>query len=153
MWSPNSASTTRQSGLLALWRRVRAWTKVHDRETGDSVMIVRRRVVASAVLVGSLVLPGCSHPLASALAGKCVLAKGFELDLASATGGQPNPVAAAARTRVPGFSIPSNGWRVSVARGSSNGEYLRSGDTQVLAVEGPDGTWQVVSGGRCRVTH
>jgi len=102
-----------------------------------------------AALLLSPILAGCGGPLEEALPGKCVLATSFQLSLASTTGGQLNPVAAAANTRVPGFSIPSTGWHAAVAP-SDHIQVLRSGDIQVQVVEGPDGTWQVESGGVCQ---
>jgi hypothetical protein len=46
---------------------------------------------------------------------------------------------------VPG--IPQQGWQQGGA--DDAGASVRSGDVRLHAVRGPDGTWQVDSGGRC----
>lgn len=79
----------------------------------------------------------------------CKHASGFQLSLASDTGGQPTPVAAATWFAAHGgvVSLPTKGWRV-VDR-NKDGVTLRAGSSTVLAIQGSDGTWQVGSGTLC----
>lgn len=74
----------------------------------------------------------------------------FTLSLVSATGGQPNPQAAAqffALHRSPPFPVPRSGW--VVISQDSRGATVRSGSVSLHVIEGPDHTWQVDSGNRC----
>lgn len=80
----------------------------------------------------------------------CKSSDGFELSLASSTGGELTPVAAAmwfaAHGGIP--SVPQQGWQV-VDR-NRHGATLRAGVNQLHAVQGSDGTWQVNSGTTCK---
>ena len=73
--------------------------------------------------------------------------KGFELSVASADGGRPTPLDAAAHLRVPGVSVPSSDWLIASA--DSTGTWVLSGRTYVHAVQGSDGTWQADQGMVC----
>ena len=81
--------------------------------------------------------PTCSH------------ASGFDLSLASDTGGQATPVAAAAWFAAHGGvpALPRHGWRV-VGR-DAEGANVRSGSSSVHVVQGSDATWLVDGGTRC----
>ncbi len=80
---------------------------------------------------------------------RCRHGAGFELSLASDTGGQPTPVAAATWFAAHGGiqSLPRQGWRV-VDR-NKDGATLRAGSSTLHVVQGGDATWQVDSGTRC----
>jgi hypothetical protein len=81
----------------------------------------------------------------------CRPGEGFALSLVSDRGGAPDPVAAAvafSRRNQAVFPTPTSGWRRAGA--DTQGAYVRSGDTQLHAAQGLDGTWQIDSGGRCR---
>jgi hypothetical protein len=83
---------------------------------------------------------------ASASASSC---SGFSLSLASSTGGQPSPVAAAEwfarHDQVAG--TPAGGWHV-VSQGTAEAS-VQSGAVELHVIEGPDQTWQVDSGTNC----
>jgi hypothetical protein len=73
------------------------------------------------------------------------------LSLASSTGGQPTPVAAAAhfaRHNSVAFRIPRSGW--SQTAPDANGATVVSGAVTLHTVEGSDRTWQVDGGNLCR---
>ena len=109
---------------------------------------MRRVAGAWAIVLASTILAGCSTSGPMHALGPCRQGRSFELDLRSGTGGQATPDAAAAHARVPGFALPKGGWQVVSTKGAEAS--LRSDGYQVHAVEGPDKTWQVDSGGRCR---
>ena len=105
-----------------------------------------------AGLLGALLLAGCSPVVTQPRAlAKCARTNNFALSLASSYGGQPTPKAAAewdaSHHAIPGFALPLSGWQV-VSRKIRSAS-VRSGEFQVHAVEGPDGTWQVDEGYRC----
>lgn len=118
-------------------------------------------VVARALVSGSLLLTlaACGPPRArvgtevsreapSAASG-CVQQAGFAVSLASGTGGQPTPTAAAtwfvSHGGIP--TLPAVGWRV--VDQTAEGATLRSGTSTLHVVRGSDGTWQVDSGTHC----
>jgi hypothetical protein len=109
---------------------------------------MRRVAGAWAIVLASTILVGCSTAGPRHALGPCRQGRSFELDLRSGTGGQPTPEDAAAHARVPGFALPKSGWQVVSREGGEAS--LRSDGYQVHVVEGPDKTWQVDSGGRCR---
>lgn len=80
----------------------------------------------------------------------CGQPSGFALSLASDTGGQPSPVAAANWFATHGGvgPLPRHGWHV--VRRDAEGVRLRAGSSTVHVMQGRDGTWQVDSGTRCR---
>ena len=75
--------------------------------------------------------------------------QGFALSLASDTGGQPTPVAAADWFADHGGvgGVPGSGWHEDGR--DDAGVTLRSGGATLHAVQGPDGTWQIDSGTTC----
>jgi hypothetical protein len=117
------------------------------------------RLMAPVFGVG-LLLTGCAsstsvttqhEPSASATsAGACRTGQSFAASLASSVGGASSPVAAAqafADHDKSIFVVPSSGWGV---RGSDAvGVWVRSGDSELRAIQGTDGTWQIDSGHRC----
>ena len=112
----------------------------------------------SCLLAGLLALAACGSdaapaapaPLAPAAGSSCANGSGFALSLASDRGGQPTPAAAAAWfARHGGLTgIPAVGWR-QVSR-SGSGATAESGAVTLHVIQGPDRTWQVDSGNRCR---
>jgi hypothetical protein len=72
----------------------------------------------------------------------------FSLSLASNTGGQPSPLAAAEWFAQHGqvAGTPANGWHV-VSQGTAEAR-VQSGAFELQVIEGPDQTWQVISGGQ-----
>src|ERR1700732_3416027 len=109
---------------------------------------MRRGVGAGAGVLAVMALGGCSGAGSGPAIGVCPQGRSFALSLVSDKGGQATPEDAASRARVPGFALPRSGWQiVSTNRASVS---LRSDGYQVHAVQGPDKTWQVDSGGRCR---
>lgn len=75
----------------------------------------------------------------------------FTLSLASSTGGQPTPQAAAqffARHGDPAaFPVPLTGW--VVVGHDAQAATVRSANVSLHVAEGPDHTWQVDSGSSC----
>jgi hypothetical protein len=106
------------------------------------------RIVAAVGL--STVLAGCGSvgvrlgPLGGA--GTCASPSGFSLSLASDTGGQPTPVAAALWFVAHGgvASLPGGEWTVTDRTGRT--ATVSSGSWTLTVARGSDGTWQVVSG-------
>ena len=108
---------------------------------------MRCRVGAGVGLLGLMILAGCSTAGSGHVLAMCSQGRSFELSLASDIGGQATPEDAASRARVPGFALPKSGWQIVSPMGASVS--LRSGGYQVHAIQGPDKTWQVDSGGHC----
>lgn len=97
-----------------------------------------------------VIAAGCAVGAPQGGAERCTRGPGFELSLVSDTGGQASPVAAATWFASHGGvdGMPSEGWQIT---GRSYGEAtLAAARSRVHAVRGPDGTWQVDSGGTCR---
>jgi hypothetical protein len=96
-----------------------------------------------------LAATACGPIVARAARMSCASKTGFALSLASARGGQPNPVAAAhwfaRHGGVPG--IPAGGWHQTSRAGG--GATVASGPVTLHVVQGSDRTWQVDSGTRC----
>ena len=80
---------------------------------------------------------------------RCTDGGGFELSLASDTGGQSTPVAAAIWFATHGGvqDLPEQGWHV-VDR-NKDGVTLRAGARSLHVIQGSDRTWQVDSGTHC----
>jgi hypothetical protein len=70
----------------------------------------------------------------------------FALSLASDTGGQSSPVAAAKWFAVHGgvAGVPRSGWQETGRDG--NGATVTTGGATLHAAQGPDGTWRIDSG-------
>jgi hypothetical protein len=79
----------------------------------------------------------------------CANGSAFVLSLVSDRGGQPTPVAAAARFARRGgvAGVPARGWREVGRHG--RGATVQSGPVVLHVVQGPDRTWQVDSGNWC----
>lgn len=117
-------------------------------------VVAARGVITAAV---ALEVAGCGTTSAGSDGGAgspgtqatCDQEGAFQLSLASDTGGQPTPTAAATWFAAHGGieSIPGRGWHV-VAR-DKDGATLRAGSSTLHAVQGSDGTWQVDGGTRC----
>lgn len=112
------------------------------------------RLVATAVLV--LAVAGCGgsgggqiNPHAPGAQTRCKRGAGFELSLASHTGGQVTPVGAAVWFAAHGGveDLPKQGWHV-IDR-NKDGVTLRAGSSSLHVVQGSDRTWQVDGGTRC----
>ena len=87
------------------------------------------------VLAGTAACSPCSH------------GRGFSVSLAKDSGGETSPIAAAEWFAVHGgvwSDIPTTGWHVTGSLGPTTN--VQSGPMTVQAVQGTDGTWQVVSG-------
>ena len=98
----------------------------------------------AGVLLASLVLGGCVFPTSTTSCSS------FSLSLASNTGGQPTPLAAAVTFRAhdpAAQGYPGTGWHETTRDGGS--ATLRSGSATLHTVQGSDGTWQVDSGSTC----
>jgi hypothetical protein len=94
---------------------------------------------------------GHATPAASAAAASHC-GHGFELVLASPTGGSPSPEAAAqhqiARHTIPGLTAPPTAaWEVLHREGRE--ATVAAGTTTLQAIEGPDNTWQINGGTFC----
>jgi len=107
-----------------------------------------------AVLVAAVALAawGAAHGSGDAARSPCADTDGFALSLASATGGEATPLAAArafaAHNGGTLVALPLTGWRVVE---STKGEASVAAERYIVhVVRGPDGTWQVDSGRRCR---
>jgi hypothetical protein len=84
-------------------------------------------------------------------AAPCTAGSGFEISLTPGVHGRPTPVAAAIWfvRHGGGFaSMPARGWR-QVSR-AGRGATVTSGPVTLHVFQGPDRTWQVDSGVRCR---
>lgn len=112
-----------------------------------------RAVVTAAVV---LAVAGCGasgngeiSPGSPRVQARCEHGVGFELSLASDTGGQPTPVVAAAWFAAHGGvqDLPKQRWYV-IDR-NQDGVVLRAGSSSLHVVQGSDGTWQVDSGIHC----
>jgi hypothetical protein len=92
---------------------------------------------------------GTSAPATAA--PSCLPGESVALSLASGVGGAASPVAAsldfAARDQSI-LRVPSSGWRV--VRKDTSGVWVRSGDSELRAIQGPDRTWQIDSAHRCQ---
>ena len=87
------------------------------------------------VLAGTAACSPCSH------------GRGFSLSLAKDSGGETSPIAAAEWFAVHGgvwSDIPTTGWHVTGSPGPTTN--VQSGPMTLHAVQGTDGTWQVVGG-------
>ena len=116
---------------------------------------VARGIAGVVVAIGlSVALAGCGllgvrfdGPLGSA--GTCGNPSGFSLSLASDTGGQATPMAAALWFVAHGgvVSLPDGDWTVTDRTGRT--ATVTSGSWTLKVVRGSDDTWQVVSGSSC----
>jgi hypothetical protein len=113
---------------------------------GDIARVVITTGIALTVAGCGTTAPPAGSPSAHA---SCGHGAGFELSLATDTGGERTPVAAATHFAADGGieSLPRRGWHV-VDR-NKDGVTLRSGSSTVHAAQGSDGTWQVDSGAHC----
>jgi hypothetical protein len=124
--------------------------------TSKSLPACARTAVAACLV---LTLAGCGARTANGGSGRdtdspsaqsrCAQQGGFALSLASDTGGQPTPNAAATWFAAHGgiASLPAQGWRV--VDQDKDGATLRSGASTLHVVQGSDQTWQVDSGTSC----
>ena len=112
------------------------------------------RPVVTAVVV--LAVAGCGasgngqiNPDSPRAQTRCKHGAGFELSLASDTGGQATPVGAAVWFAAHGGvqDLPKRGWHV-IDR-NKDGVTLRAGSSSLHVVQGSDETWQVDSGIHC----
>ncbi len=93
-------------------------------------------IVGGIVAAATLTLSSCGF-------GSC---GDFSLSLASGTGGQSSPVAAATWFAVHGGvpGVPRSGWHETGR--DQTGATVRTGGATLHAVQGPDRTWQIDSG-------
>lgn len=110
------------------------------------LMTMRARRTAALVLLAALAGCGQVH-VAQARATTCQ-SGGFAASLGKDTGGAPSPLDAAEWQAQHGadarFPLPADGWQVE-RMGVSDAE-VRSGNVQLHAITGRDGTWFIDSG-------
>jgi hypothetical protein len=103
---------------------------------------------AAVVLLPLVALAGCGKVHVAQTHAPSCESGGFAASLAKDTGGQPSALAAAEWQAQRGvgdrFPLPATGWHVE-RQGLSDAE-VRSGDVQLHAITGRDGTWFVDSG-------
>ena len=124
-------------------------------ESGFFVGTVRVVLAAGVVLtVAGCGASGASgngevSPDSPSAQARCTHGVGFELSLASDTGGQATPVAAATWFAAHGGvqALPETGWHA--IDWNKDGVTLRAGSSSLHVVQGSDGTWQVDSGTHC----
>lgn len=94
----------------------------------------------------STTLAAAPAPTTEPAGGIC---SGFELELAHDVGGEPSPLEAARWFAAHGgvSDVPSDGWLD--AGHDEAGALVRSGKLTLEVIQGPDLTWQVVSGTWC----
>jgi len=107
-----------------------------------------RLPASAAVLLALAAVGGCGSVQAGQTQASSCKSGGFAASLAKDTGGQPSAVAAAEWQAQRGvgdrFPLPATGWKVE-RQGLSDAE-VRSGNVQLHAIAGRDGTWFVDSG-------
>lgn len=138
-------------------RSTRGEVEPHQRELRHRTMRLDR--LTTSMLLLMLSAAGCGVQRSAETAGGASSSptcgpdsrtSGFALSLVSDTGGAASPVEAA-RDFVLGGSVwssPTTGW-TATDRGE-DGATVSSGDSYLHVFQGPDMTWQVDSGYRCR---
>jgi len=92
------------------------------------------------------VLTACSQAAATSCSES-------EQQLAQATGGSPDAINAATAyvKQNPTADLPKSGWKIARVQASGMSvSVLQSGASQLYAIQGADGTWQVASGTLCK---
>jgi hypothetical protein len=121
-----------------------------------SGMRLHQLALAGCLAFCLLTAAACGSNAVKAVAARqtatsCAAGSGFGLSLAAGVRGRPTPVAAAVwfARHGGGFAgMPAQGWR-EVSR-TGRGATVSSGPVTLHVFQGPDRTWRVDSGYRCR---
>lgn len=114
---------------------------------GIGVVVLLAAGCASAARTATAPI-GASVPATAA--PSCRPGESVALSLASGVGGAASPVAASLAFATRDQSIlpvPTSGWRV--VRTDTTGVWVRSGGSELHAIQGTDRTWQIDAAHRC----